>query len=132
LVKRQHFGRIAGVLLLAASIGRADTVDRPDFTNPKGAGHYTLVKEGAGKPSQLVAGDLILLDGEPNQKNALVLDRTASGLYRHIDLRWNMTLGTGGDTASCILLNTATAGLKGAPTTSIGWIARRPWTSERA
>jgi len=121
LVKRQHFGRIAGVLLLAASIGRADTVDRPDFTNPKGAGHYTLVKEGAGRPSQLVAGDLILLDGEPNQKNALVLDRTASGLYRHVDLRWNMTLGTGGDTASCILLNTATAGLKGAPTTSIPW-----------
>ena len=91
---------------------------RPDFTaHCSGSDRYTLVNEGAGKPPQFVAGGLLLLDGEPNQRNAWSWTAPAPGLYRHIEVRWNMTIGTGGDTASFALLNTATAGVKGSPST---------------
>jgi hypothetical protein len=121
-VKRYYFLLPAAVwLVLAASLSRADNVFLPDFSGKKGAGSYTLVNEGAGKPPQLVSGNLRLLDAEANQRNAVLMDRTASGLYRHIDVRWDMAIGTGGETAAFVLLNTATAGVKGPPPTPVPW-----------
>ena len=121
-MSKLHFV-LAAVWLLSASAGRAgaDTTDRPDFTALRGSSKYTLVNEGMGKPPQFVPGGLLLLDGEANQRNAVVLDRTAAGLYRHIEIRWNMTIGTGGDTASLVLLNTASAGVTGPPSTPVPW-----------
>ena len=121
MVKGLRFALVVWGLFLIASTGRADNLTRPDFTTIKGSGSYTLLNEGAGKPPQLVPGGLRLLDGEPNQRTGVVLDRSASGLYRHIEATWNMTIGTGGDTASFVLLNTASAGVKGLPTGSLPW-----------
>lgn len=120
MVKKLCCALAAGWLLLA-SRGWADNVSRPDFAVHKGSGGYTLVNEGAGRAPQVLSGNLRLLDGEVNQRNAIVMDRTCSGLYRHVEVRWDVTMGTGGDTASFVLLNTASAGVKGAPTAPIPW-----------
>lgn len=121
-MNRLHWVLVAGWCLLATSIVRADTVTQLDL-NPKkkGPAGYTLLNEGSGKLPVATSGSLRLLDGEANQKTALVLDRTASGMYRHVEVRWDMSMGAGGDSASCVLLNTATSGVKGAPATTIPW-----------
>ncbi len=120
-MKQLRYVLVAGLLFLVASIGKADNVTRQNFTGRNGAVGYTLSNEGAGKPPRVVPGGLRLLDGEPNQRTAVLLDRTASGLYRHVEANWEMTIGIGGDTAAFVLLNTASEHAQGSSTTPIPW-----------
>ena len=62
-----------------------------------------------------------LLDGGKNESNAAIFDREPGGLYRHVAASWTMSIRTGGEGASFVLLNTQRFGLRGALANAVPW-----------
>lgn len=94
--------------------GQGEGLPRTASTTIDGQSAVLAAYAGGQAPTANADG-VQILSGATNEANAVAFDRQGRGCYRHVHASWSMTIGTGGEGASFVLLDTARYGTKGAP-----------------
>jgi hypothetical protein len=100
---------------------RASAVPSPTTWTSVNGVKAALAAYAGGEPPVATPHGIRLLSGKPNESNAVALDQTAKGRYRHVHATWSMSIGTGGEGASFVLLDTGRYGAHGAPQGFDSW-----------